>query len=163
MRTLFIFVLSCVFAALPAYAEACVLHWRVDHYIHDASLNKDWAVLVNCDDPAIPAKLVPATHREAQAFEREMGTPRAKNVAKATIAADAARAICLKAGAPIEVTNAASSTVSMQLAGTAMQSAYPGQTIRVRLNADGQYVSAVVRGPHVAQLVAAAKPVWRRP
>lgn len=72
-------------------------------------------------------------------------------------------AVCVKAGTAVEVRNAVNGMVSIRMAGTAMQSASMGQTIRVRLNSEGSFVYAIVRGPHVVELAAAgSKPVWRQ-
>lgn len=156
MRTPLVIVFAFALAVLPARAAACASGWRADHYVYDATLHRDWAVLVNCAHPASPARMRLTAHKGASIVvspdARRDQTPR-----------DPVQALCVKAGDALEVSNPANSVVSMRLSGTAMQSASLGQTIRVRLNPEGAFVHAIVRGPHRVELAAANSRVWRQP
>lgn len=158
MRTLLLPAFVFALAALPARASACASGWRVDHYVYDAALHKNWAVLVNCAHPAEPDRMQITARTDANIA----ATPGARSNEKPRVQ-NAAPDICIKAGAAVEVSNPASSLVNMELSGTAMQSASRGQTIRVRLNPEGYFVHAIVRGPHAVELVAEHKPSWRQP
>jgi Chaperone for flagella basal body P-ring formation len=170
VRPLSIFAFLVALAAVSAHATVCsapsgqnsaahpaLPHWRVDHYIYDVSLRQDWEVLVNCDHPEAPArmKLVPHmtwnTAAERVAAIQPSGIP--------VIIAQPA----IKAGAAVEVSNSPGSPASIRLSGTAMQTAYRGQPIRVRLSANGTIVPGIVCGPHSVELAAAAKPSWGKP
>lgn len=158
MRTLLLLAFAFALAALPARAAACVSGWHVDHYVYDAALHRDWAVLVNCAHPAEPARMQLTSRTDAKIAARADARSNEKRGPQST-----APEICIKAGAAVEVSNAASSVVSMHLSGIAMQAAALGQTIRVRLNPEGYLIHAIVRGPHAVELVAENKPSWRRP
>lgn len=154
--------------AAPAAKAVCTSRWRVDHYVRDAALHKDWAVLVNCDDPAAPARMEMVSNHTATvaASARGIAARRMYGSEGATakrIGADVATEVCMKVGAAVEVSSAADSVVSMDLAGTAMETACRGQKVRVRLSADGHFVHAIVRGAHSVELAASEKPGWRQP
>lgn len=158
MRILLFILFAFALAALPARAAACASAWRVDHSVYDAVLHKQWAVLVNCAHPEDPARMEIISSRDAAGVHaREVERNEKRE------AAIFAGAISVKAGTAVEVRNAVNGMVSIRMAGTAMQSASIGQTIRVRLNSEGSFVYAIVRGPHVVELAAAgSKPVWRQ-
>lgn len=122
----------------------------LDHYVYDASLRRDWEVLIDCNHPATPAqmKLAPTTVGAMQSLKRAVATPE-KN-----------RAPIIRVGTDVEVSNGPSARTSIRLSGTAMQTAFPGQPIRVRLNVSGRFVTGLVRGPHSVELASAAKPLW---
>jgi flagella basal body P-ring formation protein FlgA len=69
----------------------------------------------------------------------------------------------VSSGARVEVENSAGSSASIRLSGTAMETAFSGQSIHVRLSLGGRIVKAVVRGPHRVELAAAVTPVWGEP
>jgi Chaperone for flagella basal body P-ring formation len=157
-------------AAVSAYASVCSApsrqnsaahlappHWRVDHYIYDVSLHQDWEVLVNCDHPEAPARMKLVPHMTWNTAAKRAGSIQPSGIP--VIIAQPA----IKAGAAVEVSNSPGSPASIRLSGTAMQSAYRGQPIRVRLRANGTIVPGIVSGPHSVELDAAARPSWRRP
>lgn len=158
MRNLLLLSLVLALVPLPARAAGCASGWRVDHYVHDAALHRDWAVLVNCAHPAAPARMQITSQRDAG-----ITTPLGERWSGKPTAGNSATVIGVKAGAAVEVLGPANGMVNMRLSGTAMQTASLGQTIRVRLNPEGYFVHAVVRGPSEVVLVAAKKLSWRQP
>lgn len=163
MRTPLVIVFAFALAALPARAAACASGWRVDHYVYDAALHRDWAVLANCAHPAAPARMQLTARADENAHENKDAITVLPEARRDKASRDSAPAPCVKAGDALEVSNPANSIVSMQLSGIAMQSASLGQTIRVRLNPEGSFVHAIVRGPHRVELAAANSRVWRQP
>jgi hypothetical protein len=167
MRPLILLLFAVTLAAPPALAAVCETapaarsarpHWRVDHYVYDASLHKDWEVLVDCDHPSAPARMRLAPNAPSLlAVEARKAT-----MHEARIPSPAAP-VEIKAGAAVEVLNGPNAPATICLSGTAMQSAYRGQTIRVRLSANGHFVNVLVSGPHAVELAAASKPFWRQP
>lgn len=173
MRSLVLFVFALLLAAVTVRASACAAagtkspaqttkpHWVLDHYVYDASLREDWAVLVDCNHSAAPArmKLVPNTVGSAQATQRSktLAAVRIQATIRAGVKAE------IKSGTAVEVLSGANQPASILLSGTAMETAFFGQPIRVRLSASGNFVRGLVRGPHTVQLIAAAKPLWREP
>jgi hypothetical protein len=159
-------------AAASAHASVCDApsgdktaqpRWRVDHYVYDASLKRDWEVLVDCDHPGAPArmKLAPVgAHitRAANAVPVEQETKSAQHVANSQ-----PTPVVIKAGADIEVSSAPGSPARILLSGTAMEMGRVGQDIRVRINASGRFLSGIVRGPHSVELASVAKPAWGKP
>jgi hypothetical protein len=131
-------------------ASAAIPCWTLDHYVYDASLHQDWEVLIDCNHPEAPAQI-----KLTQNTRRAQVTRRTKSQLPVLVA--------IHAGAAVEVSSAADSPASIRLYGTAMETAFDGQPIRVRLNVSGHFVSGLVRGPHAVQLVPAAKPLWRQP
>jgi hypothetical protein len=156
VRRLLISVLALLFAAAAAYASACSSakgakpKMILDHYVYDPSLRRDWEVLIDCNHPAAPAQMKLASNRT--------GTVQIPKHTAATAENNPAPAI--KAGADVEVSNGSNPLTSIRLSGTAMQTAFPGQPIRVRLNVSGRFVTGLVRGPHSVELISAAKPLW---
>src|SRR6185503_13698618 len=66
MRRLIWMFLIFALAAVSAQASVCDAapgdktaqsRWRVDHYVYDASLKRDWEVLVDCEHPGSPARM----------------------------------------------------------------------------------------------------------
>jgi hypothetical protein len=158
VRPLAILVLAVALAAVPAPASVCAAppatqtatpRWTLDRYIFDASLNQDWAVLVDCNHPQAPARMKLASNTA--------GNPHA---AKRASAEHRLAPIAIKAGTAVEVSNGADAFASIRLTGTAMETAFPGQPIRVRLSAGGRMVRGYVRGSHSVELAAEAKPSW---
>ena len=178
MRPLAILLLVLPLAAIPVRASACAAagtkspaqttkpHWVLDHYVYDASLREDWAVLVDCNHPAAPARmrLVPNTVDSAQATQRATAQ-RSKTLAAVRIQAAIRAGVKaeIKSGTAVEVLNGANQPASIHVTGTAMETAFFGQPIRVRLSSSGNFVRGSVRGPHTVQLTAAAKPLWGEP
>ena len=164
MRRLLCCLLMFVFAAASAHISACAQppsgttahpRWRVDHYVYDASLKRDWAVLVDCEHPSAPAqmRLLPKGRREPArraAHDRQLLKP----------ANPQTRAIAVKAGAEVEVASAPDAPARILLAGTAMQTAFAGEPVRVRINASGRFVRGIALGPHSVELAASTQPSW---
>ncbi|MGC2162431.1 MAG: flagella basal body P-ring formation protein FlgA [Silvibacterium sp.] len=167
MRPLAILVFSTTLAVLPARASVCAAasgtnaagpRWKLDHYLYDASLHKDWEVLIDCDHPAAPARMQLVPNLRALPASATHTTARLASKSSLPVAP-----IGIKLGTTVEVSNRPGAPASIQLSGTAMQSALRGQHIRVRLSANGSFVNALVRGPHSVELAAAAKPSWGQP
>ena len=167
MRPFAILVFAVTLAAVSARASVCeaassataaMPRWRVDHFIYDASLHRNWEVLIDCDHPAAPARMKLTSNISIlPAIEtRKAARSEAKIIPSVPL-------IGIKAGTAVEVSNSADAPASIRLSGTAMQSAYRGQAIRVRLSANGHFVIALVCGPHSVELAAAAKPSWGQP
>jgi hypothetical protein len=159
MRPLLILAFTLTLAAAaPAQASACSAAAKnagprvmLDHYIYDASLRREWEVLIDCRHPAAPAqmKLAPNTTDSASFPKRTAAAPENNSAP-----------IVMKAGASVVVFNDPNAPTSIRLSGTAMETAFPGQPIRVRLNASGSFITGFVRGPHSVKLASAAKPQW---
>jgi len=146
------------FITLHAHASACAARekaatqrWAIDRYIYDASLKQDWEVLVDCDHPAAPArmKLAPNTSGLAPTVKPVLSGP-VKNAAP----------LVIKTGSAVEVSGAPGSPATIQLSGTALETGFAGQPIRVRLSAGNRLVTGLVRGPHSVELAAAEKAHW---
>ncbi len=144
-------------------------HWRLDHYVYDAALHRNWAVLMDSEDPGAPERmvLVPGQARELATHRVE---PKRSDAAEQTGKSAegwreskfAARPD-VRVGEAVQISNAPDAPASFLLAGTAEESAGIGRTIRVRLSANGAQVRAIVRGPHSVELAVGSKPVWRAP
>lgn len=159
-------------AAASAHASVCGTpsgdktvqpRWRVDHYVYDASLKRDWEVLVDCDHLGAPArmKLAPeGSHRVRVASAVPIGQ-KPKSAQPVTNFQPAP--VVIRPGAPVEVSSAPNAPAQILLSGTAMEPGRVGQPIRVRINASGRFLQGVVRGPHSVELAAVAKPVWGKP
>ena len=159
-------------AAASAHASVCDApsgdktvqpRWRVDHYVYDASLKRDWEVLVDCDHPGAPArmKLAPErSHRVRVANAVPIGQ-KPKSAQPVTNFQPAP--VVIRPGAPVEVSSAPGLPARILLAGTAMEPGRVGQSIRVRINASGRFLQGTVLGPHSVELAAAAKPAWGKP
>lgn len=168
MRIFSILVLAAALAAfMPARASACeaapassqaLSGWTVDHYVYDAALARDWEVMVDCEHPARPARIRLAPQSEMRAVKKSGGSGMRGSKAEALRRPKAVRVM---AGAPVEVTSA-DARVRILMAGTAMQTAFLGQSVRVRLTIGGRFVEGIVRGPHRIEL-AAAGPSWGKP
>jgi len=172
MRCLVWILLIFSLAAVSAHASVCDTpsgdktaqpRWRVDHYVYDASLRRDWEVLVDCDHPGASArmKLAPeGTHftRAASAVPVEQETKHAQPAANSQ-----PTPVVIRAGADVEVSSAPGSAARILLSGTAMEMGRLGQEIRVRIDASGRFLQGTVRGPHSVELAAAAKPAWGKP
>lgn len=152
-----IFALIFAPALIAAHAHASVCEsakkgatpqrWEIDRYIYDASLKQDWEVLVDCDHPAAPGrmKLTPNTSGHPQ-IAKPAPSPSAPPV--------------IKVGGTVEVASAPGSRAAIRLSGTALETAFAGQPIRVRLSAGNRLVTGLVRGPHSVELAAASRPRW---
>lgn len=156
-------------AGSGAIRSSVVTRWRLDHYAYDASLHRNWAVLIDCEHPASPARmeLVPGRVHEPDtqrtAPERGGKSAPAGEPAETQLAIRFAVQPEIRVGEAVQVLNRAGAPASFLLAGRAEESAVIGRPIRVRLNATGAQVRAIVRGPHSVELAAAVKPVWRKP
>ena len=163
MRLLLCCWLMFVFAAGCAHAQACgdqATHsrWGIDHYVYDASLKRDWAVLVDCEHPSAPARmqLLPKGRREPVVRATQGGQLlRPANPQTRTVA--------VKAGASVEVSSAPDAPARILLSGTAIETAFAGQPVRVRINASGRFVLGIALGPHSVELAAAAQSSWSKP
>jgi len=169
-----VLVLPVLFLALPFLAahgatsriaeeaKAPRAHWEMDHYFYDESLHREWEVLVDRAHPDTPARmeLVPiGKHKESERIARAAGF----NGAKQNDASQPAfSAVCVRAGQIVEVSNAGPAPARILLEGVAMQTASPGQKIRVRLGSTGRFISAIVRGPHSVELAAPVGHSWRK-
>lgn len=131
----------------------------MDHFIYDASLHRDWEVLVDCSRPGAPARIELTRPGTAATIPAYAG--RHQDAEKA-VRSPAAYRIHVKAGDAVEVFSSADDPARIMLSGIAMQSALAGQVIRVRLRASGRFVSGIVRGAHSVEL-AAVKRSWREP
>ena len=160
MRRALILVVTLPLAVSHAHVSVCAARekaatqrWVIDHYIYDASLKQDWEVLVDCDHPAAPARLKLAlnTSDRPQSAKRFPSSP-VKTAAP-----------IIKAGSTVEVSGAPGSSAAIQLSGTALETAFAGQPIRVRLSAGNRLVTGLVRGPHSVELASATKALWSRP
>lgn len=172
MRRLVWMFLIFALVATSAHASVCDApsgnktvqpRWRIDHYVYDASLKRDWEVLVDCEHPGVPARmrLAPVgAHRTraANATPVEQEPKPAQPVANSQ-----PTPVVIKAGADIEVSSAPGSPARILLSGTAMEMGRVGQDIRVRINASGRFLSGIVRGPHSVELASVAKPAWGKP
>ncbi len=172
MRRLVWVLLIFALAAASAHASVCDApsgnktvqpHWRIDHYVYDASLKRDWEVLVDCDHPGAPARMELAPEgahltRAANAAPVEQEPKSAQPPANSQPAP-----VVIKAGADIEVSSAPDLPARILLSGTAMEMGRVGQEIRVRIDASGRFLRGTVRGPHSVELAAAAEPVWGKP
>lgn len=174
MRVFLLLVLAAAFVVyVPARASVCTdasaSGWRLDHFFYDASLKRDWRVLVNCDHPELPPRMVlgpkaDGTEAKARIVNPEDGKREAGSSRDRVAFNDVKRAklICIRAGTEVQVESAPSTVARILLAGKAMQTAFAGQRIRVRLDLGGRFVSGIVRGPHQVVL-AGAKPAWGQP
>lgn len=159
MRRLAIAAFAIAFAAGCARASVCspapedaLPRWTLDHYVYDASLKRDWAVLIDCNHPAAPARMSLASSATASLqIDKSMARNDKRNVAP----------IIVKAGTAVEVSNSMNARTAMRLSGIATQTGFLGQSIRIRLNASGRFITGLVRGPHSVELASAAKPLWR--
>lgn len=172
MRSLAILLLVLPFAAVSARASACAggtasqAHalkplWVLDHYVFDAALKEDWAVLVDCNHPAAPAQMKLASNILGKGQVTQYVTA-SHSKKPALVRIPSATAAEIKSGTAVEVLNGANQPASILLSGTAMETAFFGQPIRVRLSVDGRFVTGLVRGPHSVEL-AAAKLLWGEP
>jgi len=182
MRPLPILVLAIACVAVPAQASVCTepparpspaqaasSRWRLDHYVYDASLGKDWEVFLDCNHPETPPRMVLApvistngtTMRPVSPVKRFFAHSEAAPEIQLRVAPTTAPEI--EAGAVVQVLNGPDAPTSIQLEGTAMQSAYRGQPIRVRLSANGRFVNGFVLGSHSVVLAAATKASWGQP
>ena len=66
----------------------------------------------------------------------------------------------IKAGGTVEVSGTPGARAAIRLSGIALETAFAGQPIRVRLSAGNRLITGVVRGPHSVELAAAARPLW---
>lgn len=159
-------------AAASAHASVCGTpsgdktvqpRWRVDHYVYDASLKRDWEVLVDCDHLGAPArmKLAPEGSHLTRAANAATAEREPKSLQPVTNSQPAP--VVIRPGAPVEVSSAPNAPAQILLSGTAMEPGRVGQPIRVRINASGRFLQGVVRGPHSVELAAVAKPVWGKP
>ena len=157
MRRVLILIFALPLAVAYAHTAVCAApgnvvarHWTVAHYVYDASLKQDWEVLIDCDHPAAPARLKLAlnTSDRPQSAKRFPSSP-VKTAAP-----------IIKAGSTVEVSGAPGSSAAIQLSGTALETAFAGQPIRVRLSTGNRLVTGLVRGPHSVELAAAATPRW---
>jgi len=178
MRRLVWILLIFALAAASAHASVCDApsgnktvqpRWRIDHYVYDASLKRDWEVLVDCEHPGAPARMRLApegVHRTlgANAVRTTSATPVEQETKPAQpVANSQPTPVVIKAGADIEVSSAPGSPARILLSGTAMEMGRVGQDIRVRINASGRFLSGIVRGPHSVELASVAKPAWGKP
>lgn len=155
MRRLLLTFVALALAASPARGAKCMAketsdqpHWIPDHYRYDSALHRDWQVLVDCSHPAAPARmrLAPGTHAVTHHDDRVTAAP-----------------VVLHAGTAVEVSSAPNSPAAIRLSGTAMQTAFAGQPVRVRLTSNGRFVTAVVRGSRSVELLPTQKPRWGQP
>lgn len=141
--------------------------WRVDHYAHDASLKRDWAVLVDCDHPGAPARMKLAPRGEHAPVQNvPVGGVRVARVIHGEGKLEFVKPqppIAVKAGAAVEVSNAPEAPARILLSGTAVETARLGQPVRVRLNLSGRFVQGIAQGPHSVELAGMALPAWRKP
>lgn len=149
----------------PKDAKTAEKPWHVDHFVFDASLHRDWKVMVDCGHPGVPARmeLLPFAAPEQGEGKSSSGMP----VADAGDASpqndrESVAAAMIKSGDTVDVTSGVRGAVRVSIRGIAMQTAFPGQKIRVRLSANGRFVFGVVRGPHRVELSESAKP-WGKP
>lgn len=156
---LFTLILAPALIAAHAHASVCAARekaatqrWAIDRYIYDASLKQDWEVLVDCDHPAAPEriKLAPNPSGHTQNVKPPPLGP-VKNAPP-----------IIRAGAPVVVSGPLGSPATIQLSGTALETAFAGQPIRVRLRAGGGFITGVVRGPHSVEVASAEKTHWSR-
>lgn len=174
MRLTAALIIVSIVCSIAARAATCAsltgankrqMRWKVDRYIYDASLRRDWKVLVNCDHPEVPARieLVPLGEQK-QSIKKEVS--KAQGVGSESANPDRAQGVappnCVKAGEDVEVSNGSRAPVRISMRGVAMQTAFPGQKIRIRLSANGKFVSAIVSGSHSVQLVNGSPISWRK-
>jgi hypothetical protein len=138
-----------VCSAAPADATP---RWTLDHYVYDASLKRDWAVLIDCGHPAAPARMSLGSNAAS-------GLQSSKRTAR-NHPGDLAP-IMVKAGTAVEVSNSINAHATLRLSGIAMQTAFLGQPIRIQLAASGRFITALVRGSHSVEMASSAKPLWR--
>src|SRR5690348_7426429 len=150
MRRLIWMFLIFTLAAASAHASVCDApsgdktaqpRWRVDHYVYDASLKRDWEVLVDCDHLGAPARMKLAP----EGMHRTLGANAARTAIAAPVEEEPKPAhhvanpqpapVVLRAGADVEVSSAPGSPARILLSGTAMEMGRVGQDIRVRINA----------------------------
>ena len=163
---IFALAAACAHASVcdaPSGDKAAQPRWRVDHYVYDASLKRDWEVLVDCEHPGSPARMKVAPEgaqipRAANAARVEQGPKTAPPAANSQ-----PQPVVVRAGADVEVFNDPGSPARILLSGTAMEMGRLGQEIRVRIDASGRFLQGTVRGPHFVELAAAAKPAWGKP
>lgn len=169
MRSLTILLFTVAFGFLPVHASVCSRireakvpqpRWRVDHFIYDAALHRDWEVLVDCRHPNAPARIELAPAKPQPTLKTQSAGSQAES---REVNRRPAVSVSIQAGAAVEVSNAANARASILLSGTAMQTALSGQVIRIRLKPSGRFVTGIVRGPHSVELATAAKPSWRKP
>lgn len=151
------FSLAIMFAALAAQASICstpapasLPRWTIDHYVYDPSLKQDWEVLIDCNHPAAPAQIELLPHRATPSLSIKPAS------------SDKASPPLIHAGAAVEVSSPPNAPAGIHLSGTAMQAGFSGQSIRVRLNSSGRFVTALVRGPHSVELAVTVKTSWGR-
>lgn len=144
-------------AALHASASVCTnsaganqraltteQHWKLDHYVYDATLKQYWEVLIDCDHPQTPAQTLPIPISGGRSQTTKRHAP-----------------FVIEPGSEVEVSTAANASSNIYFSGTVMEGAFAGQSIPVRLSASGKIVRAFVRGPHSVELAATDKPLWR--
>ncbi|MGH9586273.1 MAG: hypothetical protein ACRD3F_04940 [Acidobacteriaceae bacterium] len=170
MRTLVLLIVIAVLPGFAAGASTCAAsggpntsqaRWKVDHYIYDASLHRDWEVLVDCEHPDAPARMELVPFRKQTDPEQSSGVTH--GLTSQDMNAGRSSQVSIKAGEVVEVASAANSLTSISMRGVAMQTAFFGQRIRIRLSVGGHFVYGIVRGSHSVQLAAAAMPGWRKP
>jgi hypothetical protein len=183
-RILFLIVVACALAGCCVEAQAVKPSakrgggagtfslqgcWRVDHYVYDVQLHRSWAVLLDCDHPGEPSRmvLIPGSAKvpEPKSIKMEqMGSLPQREPGfslRGQMRAPAQPEI--RTGEDVQVVSRQGSSAAFLLAGTAEETALSGHTIRVRLKVNGAMVRAAVCGPHLVVLATDAKPIWRKP
>jgi hypothetical protein len=155
MYRLFVPFVALAITGLQARAATCTAetnsgqpHWILDHYHYDPALHRDWQVLVDCNHPAAPEQTRPAPSASGISH-------RGNRVTVSTVV--------VHAGAVVEVSSTPNSPTAIRLSGTAMQTAFVGQPVRVRLASSGRFITALALGPHSVELVQPQKPQWGHP
>lgn len=149
----------------PEGAKAAGARWQVDHYVFDASLHRDWKVLVDCRHPDAPARmelLPPAVQGRDKGKYLSVEQAAHEGDARPNGAQEFLIPSLIKAGETVNVASGARGPARISMRGIAMQTAFSGQKIRVLLSANGRFVSGVVRGPHRVELSSVARS-WGKP
>jgi len=125
----------------------------VDHYVFDAPLKRNWAIMIDCTHPNWPAQAIEVPSMEGEGLRM---TARATHSDALLLPAPV-----IVSGSPVELWR--DGEASIRLAGVALESGVVGQSIRVRAGLGLKFLRGIVRGPHSVELAEDIKTGWREP
>jgi hypothetical protein len=131
---------------MPKLAEGYSVH----HYFTDSSLDRRWAVVIDCQHPERPASLVMAPAKEYGRVDR------------ASRSETSGAPPLVTAGAHVRLWSARNGA-EIQLEGIALGSASVGEMLRVRAGLKGTVLDGVVRGPGSVELAVRGQGDWGKP
>lgn len=142
--------------------------WRVDHYVYDAATRRNWAILLDCEHPDEPSRmvLIPGSAKgprlRTTAAGRAGFLPQRGADFNAQSKTGSASQADVRTGEAVIVSSRPAFSAVFALPGTAEDTASAGRLVRVRLQVNGAIVRALVLGPHRVELVPDSKPQWRQ-